>query len=472
MKRSALIIVSLLIVTELLFFVATGCGGGKDSGTGQSTPPPTLPSSELVQEKEPVQEPESVQEDEPAQKPESVQEEKPKDDAATSEPQQTFSFGMGEMNMFEVVDETFVVPTTDDLAEIKKFANMLTKSQPADFPDNNDWEHHFNLTRQYYKALYDTGVIIHDHPDSTEKDQKNALKMQGKGLLQIAGYDSETYLEKLQQLAVKLESEDDTKSIAVSCWATYHQIKVTQTMVSDDEAATRATLDETLAFVEANKNERAIESLVGFLPSFLAYNVKDDDEAETYATKLQNILNSSDRYKPFAQNIPEMMEMRKEQAEQDTAWQEGSARLEALPGNTMELECVLLNGDKLSLKNLEGKVVLIDFWASWCPPCREEVPGMLAAYEKYHDRGFEIIGYNVDDDEDTDFLTEYVEKEKLPWHIVSCLACTEAGLIDYTIYYGVELIPTMILVGKDGKVITIEAEGETLTEELEKIFEN
>jgi len=147
---------------------------------------------------------------------------------------------------------------------------------------------------------------------------------------------------------------------------------------------------------------------------------------------------------------------------------------DALLGNTMEFECILLNGDKLSLADLEGKVVLIDFWASWCGPCIGEVPGMRAAYDKYHDQGFEIIGYNVDwnSGEDVEFLKNYVEKESLPWYVSSAPACEKAGMVNYTNHYGVTGIPVRILVGKDGKIISTRARGQTLANELKKIFGN
>ena len=259
MKRSTLISVSVLLVIGLL--LATGCGGGKKEGGQATNPSPSQPSTPS-----------------PAAAP--VQDDQPK---TTSDTEPSFSLGF--TDMFEVVDETFVLPETDDLVEIKQFANMLTKSEPTlESMDNDGWQRHFKLIRQYQKALYDTGVKIYDHPDATEKDKKNALKVQAKGLMKIVGLVPNTYLDKLQQLAKQLEAEDDTKNIALSCWASYHEVRLTEV----DEDVTGDLLDEAFAFVEANKNESAIAQLVNFLPTFLSFN-QNEELAGEYATKLQDI---------------------------------------------------------------------------------------------------------------------------------------------------------------------------------------
>src|SRR5882762_4870715 len=66
----------------------------------------------------------------------------------------------------------------------------------------------------------------------------------------------------------------------------------------------------------------------------------------------------------------------------------------------LDLAVTAVDGSKIDLSKLRGKVVLIDFWATWCPPCREEVPNVVAAYQKYHGQGFEIVGVSLDQDKD------------------------------------------------------------------------
>ena len=117
-------------------------------------------------------------------------------------------------------------------------------------------------------------------------------------------------------------------------------------------------------------------------------------------------------------------------------------------------------------KDYRGKVVLVDFWATWCAPCRGQIPHMKEMYEAYKDRGFTIVAISIDSDRTA--LEKFLAKEKLPW---ICLHDGEAkGVQPMAEHYGVEYIPLPILVGRrDGKVISdASASGPELSHLLEK----
>ncbi|MDR2169308.1 MAG: redoxin domain-containing protein [Planctomycetaceae bacterium] len=146
--------------------------------------------------------------------------------------------------------------------------------------------------------------------------------------------------------------------------------------------------------------------------------------------------------------------------------------LENLPGKQIaeiaELEGETLAGEKLDWKKYAGKVVLLEFWATWCIPCIEEIPNLKKTYEKYHQQGFEIIGISVD--EDLKKLQEGLEKYKFDWTVIADKKLTDAGKVWLYDRFGIHSVPRGILIDRSGKVVTIETSGNKLEKELEKLF--
>ena len=146
----------------------------------------------------------------------------------------------------------------------------------------------------------------------------------------------------------------------------------------------------------------------------------------------------------------------------------GTLRRLSLLGHPMEITGTLLNGQPFDQKSLAGKVVLVDFWATWCGPCVAEIPNVLAQYEKYHDKGFEVVGISLDEDRET--LAKFVTDQKIPWPILYEKPGGEGWRHPLATYYGISGIPTVILIGRDGNVVTLNARGEKLGEALDKLF--
>jgi thiol-disulfide isomerase/thioredoxin len=82
-------------------------------------------------------------------------------------------------------------------------------------------------------------------------------------------------------------------------------------------------------------------------------------------------------------------------------------------GKPLDISFTALDGAKVDLKQMKGKVVLVDFWATWCGPCVAEVPMIKRVYEAYHGKGFEIIGISLDDNKKD--LLEFIKKQSMPW---------------------------------------------------------
>jgi len=120
-----------------------------------------------------------------------------------------------------------------------------------------------------------------------------------------------------------------------------------------------------------------------------------------------------------------------------------------------------LDGKSVELKSLRGKFVLLDFWASWCPPCRAENPNVVAAFNKFRGQNFTILSVSLD--KDTDKWKEAVAKDKLTWQHVSDLQGWESSV---AALYGVQSIPANFLIDPSGKIIAADLRGDDLDRTL------
>ena len=126
-----------------------------------------------------------------------------------------------------------------------------------------------------------------------------------------------------------------------------------------------------------------------------------------------------------------------------------------------------ISGQTVSLSSLKGTVVLIDFWASWCGPCRKNNPNLLALYEKFKDKGFEILGVSVDKN-NSDWKSA-IAKDGLSWKQVIDNTGWNSQI---TIDYGVEAIPASFLIDKKGLVRGINLEGRELDGMVKKLLKD
>lgn len=122
-----------------------------------------------------------------------------------------------------------------------------------------------------------------------------------------------------------------------------------------------------------------------------------------------------------------------------------------------------VDGKPLSIAAFKGKVVLVDFWATWCGPCVRELPNVIKAYEKYHDKGMEIVGISLDNEEDA--LRAFMKKNKMTWQQYFDGKGWQNRL---AVKYGVNSIPATYLLDKEGKIIAKDLRGEELVAQLEK----
>jgi thiol-disulfide isomerase/thioredoxin len=150
----------------------------------------------------------------------------------------------------------------------------------------------------------------------------------------------------------------------------------------------------------------------------------------------------------------------------------------------IELAFTAVDGRKVDLRDLRGKVVLVEFWATWCAPCKEEIPNLNKIYGAYHDKGFEIVGITLENarlaDTDTadekalklakarQVLVDFTTKQEMPWPQQFDGKYRQN---DLAVEFLINSIPAMFLLDRDGRIITTSARGPQLEAAVKKALE-
>lgn len=331
------------------------------------------------------------------------------------------NLGNGEIFLIKSGDDKMIdtVKVTND-----KFNYELKVTEPTVYMIN------FGPKQQPAFVILENGITTIDY----EMNVLNSLNIKG-------GKEQEVYNKFINECRQLFNSMDSLGKIAESNMENQEMITVLQREFYRIDSVVKV---KQKAFVL--QNPKSIAS------AFLAVNYLSQNTEKTYeeVNEIYNALDKSIQQTYYGKKISEMVAMMRN----TTAGQ-------AAPDFTL----ADLNDKPVSLSSFRGKVTLVDFWASWCGPCRKENPNVVAAYNKFHSKGFEILGVSLDDNKSN--WEQAVKKDNLTWTHVSDLKGWESKAAQL---YGVQSIPTNFLLDKDGKIIAKDLRGEMLEQKLNEIF--
>ena len=329
--------------------------------------------------------------------------------------------------------------------EIVEFINNLQKKRRQFASRDEAIEHAIKVQR----AIISAGdKILAQKVDEDTAYAAAEMKMEAVGLLASADIDGALADALKAAEAFKKDKREDIAELG-SQWYMSLRILSVPTMAAEERTE---FLGEFLSAIK--KSDYSREAIGNALQVGEALEQQPDTKiAGEYYVALAKQLDQGTN--PGLKQVAEMLK--------------ATGRRLNLPGNLMEVTGNTLEGEKFDWAKYRGKVVLVDFWATWCGPCVEELPNVKQNYERFHKQGFEVVGISLDDNREQ--LVEFIKTEQIPWtNLFMPPKDGEPQQPPTAEYYGVTGIPTAILVDREGKVITLMARGEELTAQLEKLF--
>ncbi len=285
-------------------------------------------------------------------------------------------------------------------------------------------------------------------------------------------------------LNFEVEGSDETKTLTEYYKKRYDfgvkmqelQVQANQIVVGDEQAkaSIQASSDSLIAEFENYKYDyinKNINSPAVYIAFADIYDLEKDYEllVSIEATMTKNMPGSS-----FAKQVSDKVKQGKAMMEEKASYEEQTKIMEAqmltagigvgLPAPEISLPNP--TGKNITLSSLKGKVVLLDFWASWCKPCRMENPAVVKLYNQYKDKGFTIYSVSFDDQKEN--WTAAIQADGLVWpnHVSDLKGWQSAAGATYM----VQSIPQTFLIDTDGKIIAVGLRSEELAEKLKEIF--
>jgi thiol-disulfide isomerase/thioredoxin len=297
--------------------------------------------------------------------------------------------------------------------------------------------------KQMIADFDDLGVV-----EPMAKPQVDQAKQQFYAFLSVLG-DKET-TDKLQAMA---DSKDEAESIRGQS----SQIIARWMLAGKDAAAQTKVADDLEKLDKAHIDSPALTMLTAMLSQGAATPELSD--------RLQKIATETMK-NPLVDRIKESLAQEKAQKAQEDA--AAAAMKQQYENKPLEIKGKTVDGKDFTTADWKGKVVLVDFWATWCGPCVAELPRVKKLYTDNHGKGLEVLG--VSNDYDAGQLKDFVKTQEMPWpQLFDAGAASQQQWNPITVGYGINGIPTMFLIDKKGILRTVDAR-ETMEDLIPKLL--